>query len=217
MKYTIMCGGKYKHLDKPKQLSVVNGETLIERTVRLLNENGVKEIYISSMNPIFDRYGIRIEHKNEYETDKDKKIKGYWVDAFYPTEESMCYIFGDVYFSPEAIKTIVETETDDILFFASKKINRKEYFKKWEEPFAFKVANQKRFREGIEYCKKEVDLDRTDREPISWELYRVLNGYNINNHIIGKNFIAIDDYTTDIDCTEDIYRLEEILKNIDKE
>ena len=43
MKYIIMCGGEYKQWETPKQLSVVKGEVLVERTVRLLKENGIKE------------------------------------------------------------------------------------------------------------------------------------------------------------------------------
>ena len=98
------------------------------------------------------------------------------------------------------------------MFFASKNVNRKEYIKKWEEPFAFKVVNQKRFRDTIIYVKKESDRGKCKREPISWELYRALNGYDINTHTIGKGFIPIDDTTTDIDSLEEVKMLEDILK-----
>ena len=217
MQYIIMCGGKYNQFNRPKQLSVVNGEVLLERTIRLLEENGVKNVLISTNNPDFDYLDKYIlKYDNGFETTGYKTLKGYWLDAFYPLKEPACYIFGDVYFSEEAIKRIVEAETNDTLFFASKKINRKDYFKNWEEPFAFKVANQKRFRECIDYCKKERDLGHTNREPIAWELYRALNDYPLNIHKIGTGFVAIDDYTTDIDSKDDICKLEEILKNIDK-
>ena len=40
MKYVIMCGGDYKdQFETPKPLLEVNGEKLVERTVRLLKEN----------------------------------------------------------------------------------------------------------------------------------------------------------------------------------
>ena len=38
MKYIIMCGGKYDEFEKPKQLLEVNGEVIVERTIRLLKE-----------------------------------------------------------------------------------------------------------------------------------------------------------------------------------
>ena len=39
MKYILMCGGNYKDkFEIPKQLLEVNGEKLVERTIRLLKE-----------------------------------------------------------------------------------------------------------------------------------------------------------------------------------
>ena len=46
MKYIIMCGGQYTNWDKPRQLLMIKGETLIARTIRLLKENGAKDIFI---------------------------------------------------------------------------------------------------------------------------------------------------------------------------
>ena len=212
MKYIIMCGGNYKDFETPKHLLKVKNERLVDRTIRLLRENNISDIAITSLDPRFDSCGVpRIEHKNEFTLLNGKPIKGFWLDAFLPSDEPITYLYGDVYYSDAAIKKIVETETDDVLFFASRNVHRKDYFKEWEEPFAFKVANQKKFRECIDYAKRMSLEGRCNREPISWELYRVLNGYDINTHIIGSNFIAIDDYTTDIDCIEDIQKLEEII------
>lgn len=211
MKYIIMCGGTYKEFDIPKHLIEINGERLVDRTIRLLREQGIEDIAISSHNKRFDTCGVpRLEHENNYEIE-NKKEQGYWVNAFYPSEEPICYLYGDVYYSENAIKAIVETETDDVLFFASSIINRPEYFKHWEEPLAFKVVNQKRFRECIDICKKKKDLGETNRDPISWELYRVLNGIDINTHEIKSGFIAINDESTDIDDIEDRNKLEEVL------
>lgn len=211
MKYIIMCGGKYD-FETPKQLLEVKGERLIERTIRLLKENGIKDIAITSLDERFDNLGVpRIEHKNDFICSKEKKVRGFWVDAFLPSNEPITYLYGDVYYSDNAIKTIIKSETDYILFFGSLNINRKDYFKLWQEPFGFKVVDQKAFRNGINKCKELAILKQTNREPISWELYRVLNDYNINKHIIGKNYIAIDDYTTDIDHIEDIKKLEALL------
>ena len=49
MKYIIMCGGPRS--DKP--LRVIYNEALAQRTIRLLRENGIKDIAISSND---DRY-----------------------------------------------------------------------------------------------------------------------------------------------------------------
>ena len=48
MKYIIMCGGTYKKWWKPRQLAEIKGEALVARTIRLLRENGVEDIAIST-------------------------------------------------------------------------------------------------------------------------------------------------------------------------
>ena len=212
MKYIIMCGGKYINFDIPRQFIEINNERLIDRTIRLLKENGIDDISISSNDKRFDLLKIpRLEHKNEFEV-TNEGIKGYWLDAFYPSDEPVCYLYGDCYYSEKAIKTIIESKTDDVLFFASTITNRPEYFKNWEEPFAFKVVNQKRFKECIDICKKKRDRGETNREPISWELYRVLNGIDINTHKITTGIVAINDISTDVDNLEDRNKLEILLR-----
>ncbi len=214
MKYIIMCGGEYKDFKIPKQLLKINGERIVDRTIKLLKENGIdlNDIAISSNDKRFDSCLVkRLEHNNGFILENGKSISGFWLDAFYPSNNPVTYLYGDVYYSEDAIKTIVRTNTDYILFFASRNIRRKDYFKEWEEPFAFKVANQEKFREYINKAKKLFLDGQCNREPISWELYRIINGYDINLHVIGINFVAIDDYTTDIDTVEDIKKLEEIL------
>ena len=67
MQVIIMCGGKYHKFKKHKALTEINGEVLIERTIRLLKENGINEWYISTNDPSFDKYDERgniIHHVN---------------------------------------------------------------------------------------------------------------------------------------------------------
>ena len=40
-KVIIMCGGHYEKFKEHKALSIINGEPLVQRTIRLLKENGV--------------------------------------------------------------------------------------------------------------------------------------------------------------------------------
>ena len=143
MRYIIMCGGQYAKWDKPRQFTIIDGEALVERTIRLLRENGAEDIAISSNSHLFDVFGVPVlDHYNSYVARGYNDCDGYWVDAFYPTDEPTCYIFGDVFFSPEAIRTIVETDTTDIDFFASAPPFAPEYPKRWAEPFALKVGSE---------------------------------------------------------------------------
>lgn len=237
MKYIIMCGGNYKDEFKtPKQLMKINNEVIIERTIRLLKENGVSDIAISTNNPAFNYLDVeKLRHKNDYlhnAEDRNKKSEHSWLNAYYPIKEPCCYLHGDVYFSDNAIKKIIETEVDDTMFFCTRDyqdgretgINAK-----GREPLAYKVKNQIVFRNAINNLLKMIDEGKFAKgvEPISWHLYRYLNGLDLGfgakdngfaNDIFKQkkgNYIYIDDYTTDIDSIEDIKKIERIIKIVE--
>ena len=153
-----MCGGKYQW--ENRQLSKINGEELTARTIRLLRENGINDIYISTSNPAFEKYGVPLlAHENSYKYNPNTNtMDGYWCDAFYPTDEQTCYLFGDVFFSERAINTIINTETDDIEFFASTPNNDNEkYIKNNVEPFALKVVNTDHLKAAVAKTKELED------------------------------------------------------------
>lgn len=232
MKYIIMCGGKYEKFETPKHLLKVNGEVLVERTIRLLRENGITDIAISTNNPAFDYIDVpKLKHENKYiceGLEENKKSSMCWLNAYYPMEEPACYLHGDVYFSDEAIKTIINTPVKDTMFFCTYDWtdghkDRRNY--KGREPFAYKVKNQEIFRNGINAIMKMVDEGKFENglPPIAWNLYRYLNGYDVkcnakewtevNNIFHDKgDYIVINDYTTDIDHLKDVKVLEEWLK-----
>lgn len=207
MKYILMCGGNYKDFETPKQLSVIKGERLIDRTIRLLKENGIKDIYISSNNPLFDTCdATRIENKENTFTLKEGKSTGYWLDAFYPTNEEVCYIFGDVYFTEEAIKTIVNWKTNvNVLFGTSDALNK--YHNNWGEPFAYIVKDYNSFFKGIKEVKTMYDKGLIKRHPIVWELYRYLHNIDINTQRIVGDYVCIDDGTIDIDVPKQVIEM----------
>ena len=203
MKYIIMCGGTYTRFEKPKQLTEINGESLVARTIRLLRENGVEDIAISSNNEVFEQFGVPVlHHDNPYVfRSGDKEVEGYWMDCFYPTDEPVCYVFGDVYFSPEAIRKIVSTPTDSVMLFGSKQPFASDYPKHYREPFAYKVQDQKRFRAAIQRTKELHKQHAFSRHPIAWELWKVIRGTPLSKG--PKGYKVINDYTCDIDAPED--------------
>jgi len=214
MKYILMCGGDYQHWDKPRHLSVVNGEEVIARTIRLLKENGVKDISISTENPIFEKFNLPIlKHENSYKM-KWHKMEGNWCDAFYPTDEPVCYILGDVYFSEEAIKKIVKTEIDDIELFGSMPPFAENYMKDHIEAFALKVQNIEHFKKALQKTRELDKQGKFWRSPIIWELWTVIKDVPLqtkpDDYIY--NYIKINDYTCDIDWEEDIKKMEYYLK-----
>ena len=197
MKYIIMAGRSLTNTELPKHLWKVGNETIIGRTIRLLKECGVSDIAISTHDERFKVFGLPLlEHENPPKTK-------YFISAFYSTDEPTCYVFGDVVFSLEAVRKIVETETDSVEFFASAPPFSKDYPKKWAEPFAFKVVDTQYFKECIDVVKKGIQNGVWRRDPIAWELWQVIKKTPINK-IDYTNYTIINDYTCDVDELQDL-------------
>lgn len=185
MEYIIMCAGKgtrwnnYKGV--PKHLIEINGETLIGRTTRILKENNIDYI-ITTEDERYREYG-----KIRPQTFKDCE-----VDRFEETnDEEVCYLYGDVYYTEEALKTIINTSTDEILFFGSK-----------YEIFGVKVVDKDLFFKHQKRVK-ELYLKGEINRCIGWEVYRSLNDIPFNIHEIKDRFYLIEDGTDDIDYPDD--------------
>ena len=179
------------YLKKPKHLVKINGETLLGRTTRLLKENGINDYVITGHDKRYSRYGTLIP-----QTNNDCEI-----DRFEKFDEPVCYLYGDVYYSEDAIKTIIETETEDILFFGSE-----------DELFAIKVKDLNLFYYNKDLVK-DLYLEGKINRCIGWELYRSLNGIPFEQHIIADKYVLILDETDDIDYPEDYDKLKKRLEN----
>lgn len=208
----IMCGGYYENFKEHKSLSIINGERLVERTIRLLKENGIKDYYISSNDDRFKEYGKILKHENTYRYENGKQ-EGYWVDAYYPTDKPCIYLHGDVYYTEKAIKTILNCKPKINTMIGNQWALNIEH-KKVGEPFGWIIVDQEKFRNAINECKRLQDEGKIDRGyAISWELYEVLNGYDVNGFDISTDtYLPIYDETIDIDYPEQIKKLEERLK-----
>ena len=155
MQVIIMCGGNYKDFKKHKALSLIRGEILVERTIRLLEENGIDNWFISTNDPDFDKYGNILHHENSFEV-KDGKVSGYWVDAFYPTNEATIYLHGDVHYSEDAMKKILTLNPKQNTLIGNE-IARNPQHIDMGEPFGWIIVDQEKFREDIEKTKKLQD------------------------------------------------------------
>ena len=90
---------------------------------------------------------------------------------------------------------------------------------KGREPLGYKVQNQKIFRKAINDIMKEIDEGKFTYDPIAWNLYRKINGYEMDYHGFGNeifktkgDYLVIDDLTTDIDLQKNIPALERLIK-----
>ena len=191
MIYVIMAAGDGKrwnnYLGVPKQLVEINGETLLKRTTRLLKENGIDNYIITGKDERFRKYGRLVtQSHNDCE-----------VDRFEFFSEPVCYLYGDVYYSENAIKTIINAEVEDILFLGSQ-----------VEIFAVKVEDLNLFYKHKNRVKR-MYLNGEIGRCIGWEVYRSLHGIAFNEHIISSRYKIIEDETDDIDYPEDYEKFKE--------
>lgn len=186
MKYVIMAAGKgtrwNNYLGVPKHLVEINGETLLARTTRLLKENGINDFVITSSDERYSQYGELIpQTNNDCEIDRFEEICG----------DEVCYLYGDVYYTENAIKTIVDTPVDDIKFFGSE-----------DEIFAIKIKNTDLFF-NHKHKVKELYLSGVIDRCIGWEIYRSLHNIPFKEHKITERYLKILDGTDDIDFPQD--------------
>ena len=205
MKYVILACSNDKKTSIPRQMVEINGEPIVVRTIRLLKENGVNDILLLENNEIF--WNLGVETYNPKNSDYDYSTgTGYWLNAF-PFEimnEPMCFIWGDVYFSEKAIEKIVTTPTISTLFFCTYNNHDPRYIKHHDEPLAYKIDDIELFKKHINIVKKMYDDGLTYRNPIVWEVYRSINGIDVNEHKLTKNYVAINDESCDIDSQRDV-------------
>ena len=236
MKYIIMCGGDYPKFKIPKQLLKVNGEVIVERTIRLLRENGITDIAVSSNNPAFRYLDVEIitDDSNNYvcgDPNSNRKGVKSWLQAYTLENEPTCYLHGDVYFSEDAIKRIINKPVENTMFICvpdKQDIpNRDKRNIKGREPIGYKVENYKMFNASVLNLLQMVnngDFKNAKIDPISWTVYRYINGLDLGlnatsyadlNNIFKStgDYMIINDYTTDIDSIEDIKKIEEVIRN----
>lgn len=129
MRIVIMAAGKClrwgNYLGIPKQLAVVNGEPVIKRAIRLLKERGIDDIWVTVRE--YGQYGDL--GVNEYITSPNEVS----IDRVWGAKElSPCiYLYGDVYYTEDAIDTILKDESDWRFFgrrFPNKLKNNREIY-----------------------------------------------------------------------------------------
>ncbi len=114
----IMSDGKgsrwNNYLGLSKQEIYINNETILERTVRLLREIGYENIKIVSHNPRHNVEGV----ERIYSDYDNQKFNQYAYD-FLNTET--IYLYGDTYYSKEALISIMESKVYDVNFCGTNK------------------------------------------------------------------------------------------------
>ena len=203
IKIFLMCGGYYSNFDYPKSLTVINGETLLDRTIRLLESYDADwTVCCNPEEKAFDSYEPWwVPFTFDY-----VKQTGYYLDLFdaVPYGKPCIYLFGDVYYTEDAISRIIETYriTDRNVFICNEYPFNEKHLRQGE-PFGWIVKDQAEFKCAVTLCKKLEDrgvVDHANGVASNWELAHIINGLGINDfNLRREDCLVINDNTIDVD------------------
>ncbi len=200
-------GGRWgNYLGVPKQMVVIDGEPLLCRTIRQLEENGIKKEDIAISVPrigFFGNLGVdEIVGKSDREIDKFFNVEKECGDG-------TILLWGDNYFTDEAIKIIL-SDNHNFRFFG--RVGASSFTgKQYGEIFGVKVNKM-----IFDKCRELEIVGRELPRIATWELYRLICNYPLTEHIVGDHFTNIDDWTDDFDYPEDLENWLKRRKEIEK-
>jgi hypothetical protein len=197
------------HLGTPKHLVPVDGVPILHRAVDQLLKRGVTDIHI--VGPQDKRYELEgtklyVPTKNPHNQDADKFLNS---EPLWNTDGRTIVFYGDVFFTDDAMDTIVDSEREDWTLFCRMDPS-KITGTPWGECFA-----QSFYPKDIDKHKKKLlHIAKLKRERKilrcgGWEHYRAMNDApdnTLNKHIRYDHYVDIDDWTDDFDFPKDYDR-----------
>ena len=187
------------HLGVPKHLIPLGGETLIERTVRLLRQH-ISEVWVvaSGGNQLYRCHEGHTFTIEPLDSDMDKfySSRRLWQGRH------AVIVYGDVYFTEAAVETICQPVDSWQLY--CRPTESEITGSPWGECFAYSVPveDQSWFTDRIEWLAGMFALRVLGRVG-GWELYRALLQQNPVIHEMTTHYTVIDDETDDFDYPAD--------------
>ena len=171
----------------PKHLVEINGEPVISRTVRLLNEltDRKSEVIVTSHDHRYEFNGSR-----RYEP-LNNKLE---IDRFTREliQDNICFLYGDTYYTEESLTKILEKEPEDILFFGNMK-----------SIVAVKVKDSDLFIQHVDRVRM-LFLEGKLKKCVGWQVYQSVVGQDFKNKAVPTDrFVMLDEKTTDINSPEE--------------
>ena len=207
MRYIIICAGDGKrwnnYMGVPKHLALINNEPILYRTIRLLKENGVSsnEIYLVSKEYNLEECNTYYPTLTKEFHDADKFLSS---KCLWDLHDRTVILYGDVYFTDDAIKSIVNYTNKKWTLFCRPTASQITG-KSWGECFAvnFYPRNIDKMTILLYRMVDMFDEGLIDRIG-GWELTRLMARRSPKKHMEKSNlYYVIDDFTEDIDYAED--------------
>lgn len=190
MRYVIMADGKGSRwndfMGHKKHDISISGETLLERTVRLVHKfDNSAEVIITSHDKSVDIPGaIRYEPKNNV-----LEIDRFTAELI---GDDMCFLYGDVLYSEEAVRVIVGSRgREPLLFCGSEK-----------SICAVLVRDGELFR-GLYLEIRRLFLEGKISECKGWQVYHLYAGLPLESRETGPDYIFVDSFTRDFNTPGD--------------
>lgn len=190
MRYIIMADGKGSrwgnYMGHSKCEICVGGETLLSRTARLLHSfDGDAEVIFTSHDT-----ELRVEGASRYEPQNNVLE----IDRF--TNEliadDVCFLYGDVLYSEETIRTVVgNTGHEPLLFVGSR-----------ESVCAVIVHDGELFKGLVSELRKGC-LEGRLGECKGWQVYHLYAKLPLEGKTIGEHYILTDSFTRDFNSPSD--------------
>ena len=188
----------------PKHLTKVEGKVLLERTCKqfLKYTDDVLVIGLDERYQVdgTSLYVIKSDNTNWKDASKFLSSKDLWL-----RDGKTILAFGDVYFTSEAVKTIMK-DKDPFKFFLRRGANE-ETGARHREIFAltFNQTMAQTIGQNLLYL---VSMAQAQRQA-GWALYSYMIGTTTNGLFNNPFFIEINDWTEDFDDQEDLEIWEE--------
>lgn len=190
MRYVIMADGAGvrwdNHGGEKKHMLVLGGESLLARTVRLVSEaDPGAEIVITSHDPAYEIPGAR----------RHEPLHNYLeVDRFTAEliQDHMCFLYGDTWYTREAIGDILRVPTEDLMFVGNQC-----------SIVAVRVENSDLFREHVERVRRLYQLGEIHTCK-GWQVYHSWQGMALEGKAIGEGYLLLSDETQDFNTPRDL-------------
>lgn len=189
-----------KYMRGPKQFVEVQGERLVERTLRLSRSYIDCDIYLLALDDEFSSLPVTRLVPNQFAT-KAHSVLGA-LDAWGFGE--LIILYSDVYYSEKAFSTLMNTPGTH--FFG--RSGRSAFtFKNYGELFAVRVAQEDKAC-FVEVLRQSVRNYTLTGQQSFWVVYRLMAGLPIDKHLVENElFVEVHDETDDVDFPQDVNRL----------
>ena len=190
MKYVIMADGKGKrwnnHDNIPKHFVIVIGETIISRVVRLIRK------YDKDADVIITSHDLRYEIAGARRYEPKNNVLE--IDRFTEEliEDNMCFLYGDTYYSEEAMKLIVDTEVEDLQFFGTER-----------SIVAIKIKDSSVFKYHVDNVRN-LFLKGKIEQCIGWQVYQSFLNLPFGIKQVVDKYIYLCDNTQDFNSPIDL-------------